>query len=398
MVAVAIFVVTYLLITARRLNVLQLDRPSAALLGAVAMVAFGVLSPDQALAAVDLRTLVLLFAVMALGIFLERDGVFDHAQRVALTHVRTRQGLLGALVWSSGIAAAFVTNDAVAILAVPVVVRLTQQLALPALPYLLALATAVNTGSAATVLGNPQNMLCANFGGLTYRGFLLDAGPIALVCLALNHAWLAWMFRAELRGALPPAPSDASSGGGMSWASVAAVLGVAVAALAGADMAFSAVCGLAAILLWRRGAAPDVFAKLDWSILVFFAGLFVVVDGLVRGGGVHELTQSYPLGVIEALGTQALAGIFLVGSNVVSNVPFILVVRDAMATASDPQRAWTLLALASTFAGNLTLLGSVANIIVAQGAREATEMGFWDHLKVGFPLAVVSTAIAAWML
>ncbi|MCA9544357.1 MAG: anion transporter, partial [Myxococcales bacterium] len=157
---VVIFLVTYLLVSARRVGWLGLDRPAAALLGAVACVAAGVLSPDDALAAVDGDTLLLLMGVMGMGAFLVVDGFFEAVEaRLAPLTARPAR-LLGAIVWGAGGLAALITNDAVCLLGAPLVVRLTRRGGLPPVPYLLALATAANTGSAATLVGNPQNMLC----------------------------------------------------------------------------------------------------------------------------------------------------------------------------------------------------------------------------------------------
>src|SRR5262245_56534482 len=189
---VLIFTLTYAIISARRLRWLKLDRPAGALLGAVACVLAGVLTPAQALAAVDGRTLALLFGMMGMGAFLAVDGFFDRAGHALAAWAKTPARLLGALIWSSGALSALVTNDAVCVLAAPLVVAMVKRHRLPALPFLLALATSANTGSVATLVGNPQNMLCASLGNLVYRHHLLLGLPIAIVGLALNHAVIAW--------------------------------------------------------------------------------------------------------------------------------------------------------------------------------------------------------------
>src|SRR5690606_39114922 len=133
--------------------------------------------------------------------------------------------------------------------------------------------------------------------------------------------------------------------------------------------------------LWRH---------IDWSLLLFFAGLFVVVEGFRQSGATDWLFGLFPLGQIEAeAGPLGLATLFVIGSNLVSNVPFILVVQEQVSSLGDPTTAWTLLAIASTFAGNLTLLGSAANVIVAEAGRDVGSFGFWEHLKVGAPIAVI---------
>ena len=274
--------------------------------------------------------------------------------------------------------------------------RLIQRHRLPPLPFLLALATAANTGSVATLVGNPQNMLCATLGGLAYRHHLLLLGPVAVVGLAVNHALLLWVFRRELRsaalatGALasppPPAPLEPADSRG-DRRHRRRLHGSAP------NLAWSATAGFVALMLLHRRDTRQLWGRIDWSLLLFFCGLFVVVEGLVRSGLPAAVFARYPLAVARRCLGGLRAGVFLIGSNVVSNVPFILVVRDQMATLPDPRLAWELLAMASTFAGNLTLLGSVANIIVAESAREIGGIGFWDYLKVGVPLALLTTAM-----
>jgi Na+/H+ antiporter NhaD/arsenite permease-like protein len=169
---------------------------------------------------------------------------------------------------------------------------------------------------------------------------------------------------------------------------------------AGADLAWTAAGGCAVLLVLRRPEPGELWKRVDWSILLFFAGLFVVVEALVRTGAPDWVFRHLPLDRGGgALAWAELSAVFLVGSNIVSNVPFIMVVRPEMASLPDPRIGWELLAMASTFAGNLTLLGSVANIIVAEKGREVGGLGFWQYLRVGLPLAVLTTIVGtAWVV
>ncbi len=394
---IVVFALTYALISARRLRVLNLDRPAAAFLGAVASVVVGVLSPREALGAVDAGTLLLLFGVMGMGAFLALDGFFDGMEQrlVALAGTPTR--LLALIVWGAGILAALVTNDAVCVLGAPLVVRLIERHRLPPLPFLLALATASNTGSVATLVGNPQNMLCGTLGGLTYRGHLALMGPVAVAALAVNQLLLLRWFRRELAGAVLRPPEAPAALSRLARATLGVVAASVIAYLFGGDLAWTAAAGFVALMLIHRRDTRELWPRIDWSVLLFFAALFVVVEGFTRSGAPAALFARFPLvepGATGGLGDSfRLAVIFLVGSNLVSNVPFILVVRDQMATLPDPRLGWELLAMASTFAGNLTLLGSVANVIVAEAARGLGGYGFWEHLRVGLPLALATTLL-----
>jgi Na+/H+ antiporter NhaD/arsenite permease-like protein len=398
--AVVVFVATYVLVAARRLGWLPLDRPAGALLGAVACVALGVLAPADALAAVDGRTLVLLFGMMGMGAFLGADGFFERAALVLAARTRTPARLLGAIVWGAGGLAALVTNDAVCVLGAPLVVALVRRHALRPLPFLLALATAANTGSVATLVGNAQNMLCAALGGLDYRDHLVLVGPVAVLALAVNHLLLRWVFARDLAGTLASTPSSAPVCTRSTWITLGVLAGTVVLYVLGTDLAWTAAGGFAVRLALHREEPGALWQRIDWTILLFFAGLFVVVDGLVRSGATAWVFERVSLwSGAGALAWVRLSAVFLVGSNVVSNVPFILVVQSELARVPDPRLAWELLAVASTFAGNLTLLGSVANVIVAEAARPLGGLGFWEYLRIGLPLALTTTALGtAWLL
>jgi Na+/H+ antiporter NhaD/arsenite permease-like protein len=394
-----IFAITYVLISAQRVAKLGIDRPAAALAGAAACVAFSVLSPEEAIAAINVRTLVLLFGVMGIGAFLSVDGFFEHAEAALVRPARTPARLLGALVWGSGALAALLTNDAVCVLGAPLVVGLVRRLRLPPLPFLLALATGANTGSVATLVGNPQNMLCGLLGGLEFGAYLARMLPVALAGLAVNHGVLWLVHRGALGDGLLEAPLARPASRAVKL-DVAVLLATSALFVAGADLAWTAAAGFAVLMVLHRRTTA-LWSKIDGALLVFFAGLFVVVAGLGASGLPARFFDAVPLAGVGTgwRGWSALSAIFLVGSNVVSNVPFILVVREAMGTLAERRLGWELLAMTSTFAGNLTLLGSVANVIVAEAGREVGGIGFRDHLRVGLPIGLITTALGtAWLL
>jgi Na+/H+ antiporter NhaD/arsenite permease-like protein len=334
-----VFLITYVLIAGRRLRAMPLDRPAGALVGAVLTVSLGVLAPRQALAAINGETLVLLFGLMGVGAFLTEGGLLDRAAAAVVVRARTPQRLLAVIVWGAGVLAALITNDAVCVLGAPLVVAWIEKHRLPPLPFLLALATAANTGSVATLVGNPQNMLCATLGGLSYRSYLLHLAPVAIAGLALNHALLAWLFRRELGASLEAAPPRAPVMDRRSWFTAAVLAATVAAYLLGFDLAWTAVAAFTALLIVHRADPTTFWGHIDWSVILFFGGLFVVVEGLVQSGAAAWALAHVPLW--PASGSPArnyarAAGLFLLGSNVVSNVPFILVIQQEMARLPDP--------------------------------------------------------------
>jgi Na+/H+ antiporter NhaD/arsenite permease-like protein len=395
------FGITYVLIAVRRLRYLRIDRASGAIIGAVLAVAIGSVNPQEAGEAIDHSTLVLLLGVMGIGAFLALDGFFDRAAVSLIARARTRGRLLAALVWGAGGLSALVTNDAVCVLAAPLVVSWITRWKLPRLPFLLGLATAANTGSVATLVGNPQNMLCANLGKLSFAPFAIHMVPVALLGLAVNHAILALLFRKELAGELPAETPSEPVFTRASTVTLTVIAATVAFYLGGAPMTYTALTAFAVLLVFHRIDPAEVWAKIDWSVLIFFGGLFVSVDGFVRSGAPAWMFSKVPLFVPPegAASYARTAGYFLAGSNVVTNVPFILLVKAEMAKLPNPRLGWELLAMSATFAGNLTLLGSVANVIVSEKSHAVGGLRFGEYAKAGIPIALATTAVGtAWLV
>jgi Na+/H+ antiporter NhaD/arsenite permease-like protein len=393
-VVVVIFALTYALIAARRLRALPIGRPAGALLGAFLMVAVGALSPAASYAAIDGDTVLLLFAMMALVAYVERAGLFEWAAARAITRARTPVGLLIAVAALSGGLSALLVNDAVCVFLTPLVVMTCQKARLPLAPYLIATATSANLGSAATLVGNPQNMIIGGISDLSFATFSALAAPVAALALALNTGLLLLYYRRDLGDRPLEAPLPAGFDRVRLTRVLVVVLGVVVAFFAGAHLGYAALGGVVALVLCEREDPHEIFARVDWTLLVFFAALFVVVAGLETTGLVDAAwTALGPLlGHHDAGGLTALSALYLVGSNLVSNVPMVLLAAPNVA-ADGSVFAWVLLGFVTTVAGNLTLIGSVANIIVAEKAAHAHELGFFEYLRFGLVSTIVVLAV-----
>jgi Na+/H+ antiporter NhaD/arsenite permease-like protein len=402
LIAIVIFCVTYLLISGRRLNFLPLNRPAAALLGTVLMVACGVMTPAQAYRAVDYDTLVLLLGMMIISAYLYLAGFFEWAAGWILRRASSPHGLLLSLILTSGVLSALLVNDSVCLMLTPLVVAVVVRGQLPLTPYLLGLAMSANLGSVATLVGNPQNMIIGHLSRMPFLRFSASLLPVALAGLAIEYAILRWAFAETLKRATIQRPSSRASALDrrlLIWTCL--VLGlVFIGFLSGLDLSWTALTGGAVLMVVARRDTHEVLKLVDFHLLVFFAALFVVVEGL-NGTGLpdqiyHRLHGFF--GTSNARQAWSFAFLSVLGSNVFSNVPFVLVAGKWIANFAQPELMWKVMALATTFAGNLTILGSVANIIVVESARSKVEIGFWDYARVGIPVTILTSLIGMGIL
>ncbi len=400
--ALVIFVLTYAVIALQGLPRLRLDRPAGALLGAVAMVAFGVVPFERALDAIDLDTILFLLGMMIVLAYLELSGFFQVVERRVMGLARSARGLLWIVVISSGVLSALFMNDTICLMLTPVVLRVTRRLELPPVPYLIALATASNAGSVATILGNPQNALIAVRSGIPLLPFSAALWPVAAAGLALTGILLSWLYRGTISGApirIPPPRAPQTIETWMLAAGTLSGLGMLVALAFGVRPAAAAMVAAAAVILAGAARPREALREVDWVLLVFFAGLFVVMRGVADAGLSDRIVHGVagPLAQVGPWGLARLGLAVTLLSQAVSNVPAVMLFVPSV-EALPPAVArstWLALAAASTLAGNLTIIGSVANIIVFETARrDGVRVGFLEYLRVGVPLTLATLAVA----
>ena len=401
-IALAIFGVTYLLLSGRQLHILPLNRPAAALLGTVLMIACGILTPEQAYRAVDYDTLVLLLGMSLISAYLYLAGFFEWTADWVLRVAKTPQRLLFYLTLTASALSALLVNDTICLMLTPLVVAVVVRGRLPLLPYLLALAMSANIGSTCTLVGNPQNMIIGHLSKISFANFSLSLLPVSLAGLAIEFAILSFAFRKTLRavsiqrGEVPQPPLDRRL-----VALTVGVLALVFAGfVAGFNLSWTALAGATLVMVIARRDTHAVFKLVDWNLLFFFAGLFIVVEGL-NSTGLPDQIYNHLRGLFgSSAGRQAwnLAWFSVAGSNVFSNVPFVLVAGKWIPGFANPELMWKVMALATTFAGNLTILGSVANIIVVESARQHIKIGFWDYAKIGIPVTLLTTVVGVAIL
>ena len=388
---IAIIVITvYAAIAVGGVPRLRMNRATIALVGAALLVVIGAIHEEEAYAAIDLGTILLLGAMMVVNVNLRLSGFFRVITSRTLQLAHGPRMLLALVIVSSGVLSAIFLNDPVCLMLTPLAVDLTRRLGRNPVPYLVGLAAAANVGSTATITGNPQNMIIGQASAIPFVTFLLYLGPIAAVGLFICWLVIVLVYPKEFRGQLPdvtlPPPRPFTP---LMSRTLLVVVGLMIAFLVGVPVV-TAACAAAALLLISR-LNPIKLLHLDWDLLAFFAGLFVITGALATTG-LSAMLFEWAAPVLKSsilLFSVVVAAL----SNIVSNVPAVLLLRPEIGSFPDPQQTWLALAMASTLAGNLTLLGSAATLIVAEVARAyGARLEFGAYLRAGIPITLLTLA------
>lgn len=402
--AITIFALTYLFIAGVKLPFVRLDRTGGALVGAVLMVVTGVVTPSEVLGhsadetqqAINGDTIVLLLGMMMLASYLSEAAFFRTAAYHAVRLARTPRMLLVAISVISGVLSALLVNDTICLMLTPLVLAVVDEADLPPLPYLLALCMSSNAGSVATFTGNPQNMIIQGAAQMSYARFAAAMILPAIVSVAVVIVVLLFVFRdklskVQIHPRVPPPPVDRP----LLILSSAALLGVVVAFFLDLPMSWTALAGGAAVMAFSGREPRRALERVDFILLLFFAALFVVVFGVHKAGWAEQMRELFAPLLQGGLGREAwgFAALSLVASNLFSNVPFVMLARHWVPALQSPELGWEVLALSSTLAGNLTLIGSVANLIVFEIARERYRITFWEYARIGIPATLISLVL-----
>jgi Na+/H+ antiporter NhaD/arsenite permease-like protein len=398
-VVVGVFAVVYLGMILGEIPGLALDRTGIALLGAITLVAANRLSLDEAWAAIDVPTIALLLGLMVVSAQFRLGGFYAALTRRLGRSEHTPTELLGLVVMTTGGLSAVLANDIVCLAVAPVLVELCARRNLNPMPYLIALACAANVGSAGTLIGNPQNMLIGQTLQLSFAGYLLDGGVPALTGLGIVWLviWLAyrrrWSREVSLVAAVDAPAFDR-------WQTMKGAIVITAVMLAFLLTEWPrevvALTGAGVLLVSRQMASREMLGLVDWHLLVLFVGLFVVNAAIAQSGLLGGLLMFARVAGADLSQPVPLFGAAAVLSNLVSNVPAVMLLLPA----ARHDLAGPILALSSTLAGNLLIVGSIANIIVVdQAARLGITIGWRTHARIGIPVTLATLAIAAaWLV
>jgi Na+/H+ antiporter NhaD/arsenite permease-like protein len=391
-IAYIIFFSSYLVFAIGKFPGTKIDRTAAAIIGAALMFAFRITDAETGMRSIDFATLALLFSMMLITADLHVSGFFDWVTSACVEHVPVKF-LLPSVIFTSGILSAVLVNDIVCLLMAPLILRVCREMARPATPYLLALATASNIGSTATITGNPQNILIGSISGIPYRDFLIHLGPVALIGLFVD--WLV-LHLIYFRREAPPTSQPqwleplAVKKSGLIFPTGITVL-VLLGFLLGVPPPLAAALGAAILLLHPAYHPRQIYGEVDSSLLVFFIGLFLITGAVEQIGIGQQMLM-----IAEHLNLHNLwifSGVTVAFSNMVSNVPAVMVLKNLAPQYGNSHVFWLLLAMTSTLAGNLTITGSVANIIVVEKVRSEHPISFREYMRAGVPITLLTLVV-----
>ena len=425
--ALVIFLLTYVLISVRRFGKFNLERPAVALFGAALMVLFGVVAADQAFAAIQLDIIGLLLGMMIIVVCLELCGFFTWVSVKMIRASKNQFQFLILVMSVTALLSALILNDTVVLLFTPIVIKACRLIKANPVPFLVAEAIAANIGSVATPVGNPQNAFIATQSHITFAEFTSKLLPVTLLCLlvAMLLVWI--VFRNQLR--------DGSERNGRYWLcersrpidaeeaigeiapepvhrSVFLVLGALALVFVGfvlspyikLPLAMVAFIGGAFVLMFlpffNRSVQPvEVLRKVDWTLLIFFVGLFVVLKGVETSGLLAEMMTTFQTGSGSGLTSiPGLTAFCAILSNLISNVPAVMLLSPFVASVGN-NNLWLALVTSSTLAGNATILGAAANVIVVEtGNKMGVEVSLWQFMKAGLPITIITLLISVVLL
>jgi Na+/H+ antiporter NhaD/arsenite permease-like protein len=401
--AAIIFVLTYLGIIFTRLPGVNIDRPSASFFGAVAMVVFGVFTFDEAINAIDFNTIALLIGMMIIITILELDGFFAFIANKTITLAKNERRLLFIIIFTTGISSAFLVNDAVVLLYTPIVISICRDSKINPIPYLIAEILASNTGSAMTITGNPQNMLIGLNSGISYSKFLLHLMPVSFIGMLIIYFVIKYIYPERFKKINridPHAGSYEYNYLSMKFSAPIFVLVIVlffVNGKTGLSIPVISLIGASLILILGKIKPSEIIKNIDWVLILFFSTLFIVVGGIEKTGLIQHIIETYRI-TPDLHGIGVIHGISLVLSQVVSNVPYTILMIPVLKN-SGSDIIWLSLASASTIAGNATIFGAMANIIVIESAKKQdVHITFFEFLKAGVIVTALTLLLSVLLL
>lgn len=390
-----IFIITYIFVAIQNIPGLKIDRPAGVTIGSTLLILTGLLTIRDAYAFIDWDVITFLLGMMIMIAYLEFAGFFEYVAYWLVKNSHSTSGLLWATIISSAMLSALFVNDTVCLLFTPIILKATRYLKINPIPYLIAIATASNIGSALTITGNPQNMFIGIQSSIPFLRFVLFMLVPVAVGIGMIYVIIRLVHKKEISiGPLPEFMGrEPKLKRLLTYKTLGALAITLVLFIVGVGYPLAALIGASIILLIAMVPPRHVLKEIDWTVLLFFAGLFIVMGAFEKAGYMAKVLEFATRYVTHSNlgGFLGLSTLTAVLSNIVSNVPAVILMKPLIAQLGGTEKLWILLAMASTFAGNLTLVGSVANLIVAEKAHsQNVRLDFVSYLKVGLPVTVIT--------
>lgn len=392
-----IFIITYIGIIFTRLPKVNIDRPSAAFTGAVAMIVFGVISFEDAIKSIDFNTITLLLGMMIIVSTLKIEGFFSLIASKTISYSHSRNKLLIIIVFITGIASAFLVNDAVVLLFTPIIISICRKTNLNPIPYLIAEILSSNIGSTMTITGNPQNMLIGISSNISYVDFLIKLLPISLIGMIIIVFVVKLFYRKHFQDKstlefITDYQYDFNKMRISVLIFLLVILGFFFGKILSLSIPIIALMGASLILLFGKAKPSSVIKDVDWVLLLFFACLFILVSSIQSLGLLDrfiniELNEN----LSSIIGLHSLS---LVMSQILSNVPYTVLMTPLMEVVNN-ENLWLALASSATLAGNATIIGAMANLIVIESSeKENVKISFWEFFKIGIITTIITLLLS----
>lgn len=393
---ILIFLIIYVFISIQRFPFIKIDRPAGVFTGVTLLILFGVITLEEGYSYIDFNVITFLLGMMIMVSYLQKSGFFSLAASITVKNCNNPKTLLIGTIISSAILSALFVNDTVCLLITPIIISAVQMLKINPMPYLSAVAISSNIGSGLTVTGNPQNMYIGIKTGISFIDFSIIASIPVLLSLVATYFVIKAIYSKDLKyfSSIPQFKTFDEIDKKLMIKSLLSLFVTMILFISGVSYPFAALIGATLIILLAGIRPANVFKNIDWPILLFFAGLFITMGAFEKMGYISSLidksSEFMENGSLYSL--SIFSSIALLISNAVSNVPAVILMLPVVENSINDA---LLLSLISTFAGNLTLVGSVANLIVAERAESCKiNYSFVEHLKTGVPITIISCIIS----
>lgn len=393
---ILIFLIIYVFISIQRFPFIKIDRPAGVFTGVTLLILFGVITLEEGYSYIDFNVITFLLGMMIMVSYLQKSGFFSLAASITVKNCNNPKTLLIGTIISSAILSALFVNDTVCLLIIPIIISAVQMLKINPMPYLSAVAISSNIGSGLTVTGNPQNMYIGIKTGISFIDFSMIASIPVLLSLVATYFVIKAIYSKDLKyfSSIPQFKTFDEIDKKLMIKSLLSLFVTMILFISGVSYPFAALIGATLIILLAGIRPANVFKNIDWPILLFFAGLFITMGAFEKMGYISSLidksSEFMENGSLYSL--SIFSSIALLISNAVSNVPAVILMLPVVENSINDA---LLLSLISTFAGNLTLVGSVANLIVAERAESCKiNYSFVEHLKTGVPITIISCIIS----